>query len=108
MGIDKSADMFDRDRDRELLGRFIEDEKQQVIDVLLRMGRERNIPDVLDEFPYLARVSPSLPSVIQNASAPGAGNGPRPGPGCCADRRCRSWEACCRATPRCGDVPRWT
>jgi uncharacterized protein len=135
MRMQKPADMFDRDREWELLGRFIEDERQgaslgvvsgrrrqgksflleaaceeangfyfaaqeateaeslslmgaaltsfldpvvpftpstwdQVIDVLLRMGRERNIPVVLDEFPYLARVSPSLPSVIQNAYAP--------------------------------------
>jgi AAA+ ATPase superfamily predicted ATPase len=135
MGMQKPADMFDRDREWELLGRFIEDERQgaslgvvsgrrrqgksflleaaceeadgfyfsaqeateaeslsligaaltsfldpvvpftpstwdQVIDVLLRMGRERSIPVVLDGFPYLARVSPSLPSVIQNAYAP--------------------------------------
>lgn len=131
----KPADMFDRDREWELLGRFIEDDRQgaslgvvsgrrrqgksflleaaceesdgfyfsaqeateaeslslvgaaltsfldpvvpftpttwdQVIDVLLRMGRKRNIPVVLDEFPYLARASPSLPSVIQSAYAP--------------------------------------
>lgn len=133
--MQKPADMFDRDREWELLGRFIEDDRQgaslgvvsgrrrqgksflleaaceegggfyfsaqeategeslsligaaltsfldpvvpftpgtwdQVIDVLLRMGRERNIPVVLDEFPYLARVSPSLPSAIQGAYAP--------------------------------------
>ena len=133
--MQKPADMFDRDREWDLLGRFIEDERQgaslgvvsgrrrqgksflleaaceeasgfyfaaqeateaeslslmgaaltsfldpvvpftpgtwdQVIDVVLRMGRERNVPVVLDEFPYLARVSPSLPSVIQNAYAP--------------------------------------
>src|SRR6185437_5553967 len=43
---------------------------EQVIDVLLRIGRERNVPVVVDEFPYLARVSPSLPSVIQAAYAP--------------------------------------
>lgn len=42
----------------------------QIVDVMLRMGRERNVPVVLDEFPYLARVSPSLPSVIQGAYAP--------------------------------------
>jgi AAA+ ATPase superfamily predicted ATPase len=131
----KPADMFDRDREWELLGRFVEDERQgaslgvvsgrrrqgksflleavceeaggfyfsapeateaeslslmgaaltrfldpvvpftpgtweQVVDVLLRMGRERNVPIVLDEFPYLARVSPSLPSIIQGAYAP--------------------------------------
>lgn len=131
----KPTDMFDRDREWDLLGRYIEDDRQgaslgvvsgrrrqgksfllaaaceeaggfyfsaqeateaeslsligtaltsflnpvvpftpsnwdQVLDVLLRMGRERNIPVVLDEFPYLARMSPSLPSVIQGAYAP--------------------------------------
>ena len=133
--MQKPADMFDRDQEWGLLGRFIEDDRQgaslgvvsgrrrqgksflleaaceqtggfyfsaqeateaqslsligaaltsfldpvvpftpnswdQVIDVLLRMGRERNVPVVLDEFPYLARVSPSLPSVIQGAYSP--------------------------------------
>lgn len=38
------------------------------VDVLLR--RERSIPVVLDEFPYLARASPALPSIIQAAYAP--------------------------------------
>jgi len=41
-----------------------------VIDVLLRLGRERAVPVVIDEFPYLARVSPALPSIIQAAYAP--------------------------------------
>jgi hypothetical protein len=34
------------------------------------MGRERPVPVVIDEFPYLARAAPSLPSVIQAAYAP--------------------------------------
>ncbi|MGK8501877.1 AAA family ATPase [Nocardia asiatica] len=42
----------------------------QVIDVLLRMGVERNTPVVIDEFPYLARANPALPSIIQGAYAP--------------------------------------
>jgi uncharacterized protein len=42
----------------------------QVADVLLRMGRERPVPVVIDEFPYLVRAAPSLPSVIQAAYAP--------------------------------------
>jgi len=42
----------------------------QVADVLLRMGRERPVPAVIDEFPYLVRAAPSLPSVIQAAYAP--------------------------------------
>jgi uncharacterized protein len=41
-----------------------------VIDVLLRLGRERVLPVVIDEFPYLARVAPALPSMIQSAYAP--------------------------------------
>jgi hypothetical protein len=41
-----------------------------VIDILLRLGRERAVPVVIDEFPYLARMSPALPSIIQAAYAP--------------------------------------
>ena len=41
-----------------------------VIDILLRLGRDRAVPVVIDEFPYLARVSPALPSIIQAAYAP--------------------------------------
>ncbi|MFC8046258.1 ATP-binding protein [Nocardia sp. NPDC057353] len=42
----------------------------QVVDVLLRMGEERPVPVVIDEFPYLARVNPALPSILQGAYAP--------------------------------------
>ncbi|MFC1431057.1 ATP-binding protein [Streptacidiphilus sp. N1-3] len=41
-----------------------------VLDILLRIGRERSVPVVIDEFPYLARASPALPSMIQAAYAP--------------------------------------
>nr|WP_042420642.1 ATPase [Streptacidiphilus anmyonensis] len=41
-----------------------------VLDTLLRIGRERSVPVVIDEFPYLARTSPALPSMIQAAYAP--------------------------------------
>ncbi|HLU46318.1 MAG TPA: ATP-binding protein, partial [Natronosporangium sp.] len=41
-----------------------------MVDALLALGRERPIPVVLDEFPYLARVSPALPSILQAAYAP--------------------------------------
>jgi AAA+ ATPase superfamily predicted ATPase len=40
------------------------------IDALLALGRDRPIPVVIDEFPYLAKANPRLPSVIQNAFAP--------------------------------------
>ncbi|MEU9834673.1 ATP-binding protein [Streptosporangium sp. NPDC048047] len=41
-----------------------------VVDVLLRIGRDRPVPVVIDEFPYLARANPALPSIIQAAYAP--------------------------------------
>ncbi len=43
---------------------------RQVVDALLALGRERPVPVVIDEFPYLARANPRLPSIIQNALAP--------------------------------------
>lgn len=42
---------------------------EQAIDTLLRLGQD-HLPVVLDEFPYLARRSPELPSVIQKALSP--------------------------------------
>jgi hypothetical protein len=42
----------------------------EVADVLLRLGRERPVPVVIDEFPYLAGGAPLLPSVLQAAYAP--------------------------------------
>jgi len=40
------------------------------IDALLALGSRRRLPVVIDEFPYLARANPQLPSIIQNALAP--------------------------------------
>jgi AAA+ ATPase superfamily predicted ATPase len=42
----------------------------EAIDILLHLGRERPVPVVIDEFPYLARANPSLPSLIQRAFGP--------------------------------------
>nr|WP_323746012.1 hypothetical protein [Catenulispora pinisilvae] len=42
----------------------------QVVDALLTLGREQPVPVVIDEFPYLAKANPTLPSVVQNALAP--------------------------------------
>ena len=42
----------------------------EAIDALLDLGRDAPTAVVIDEFPYLARSSPSLPSVIQAAFAP--------------------------------------
>ncbi|GAA2267005.1 hypothetical protein GCM10010415_34900 [Streptomyces atrovirens] len=46
------------------------DRWEQAVDALLELGRERPVPVVLDEFPYLARATPSLPSIIQVAYGP--------------------------------------
>ncbi|WP_308169635.1 AAA family ATPase [Acrocarpospora catenulata] len=40
------------------------------IDALLSLGRDRPVPVVIDEFPYLVRAHPALPSIIQAAYAP--------------------------------------
>ncbi|BCY12782.1 ATP-binding protein [Actinoplanes sp. L3-i22] len=42
----------------------------QAVDALLGLSHDRRIPVVIDEFPYLVRANPSLPSIIQNALAP--------------------------------------
>jgi uncharacterized protein len=42
----------------------------EVVDVLLDLGRNRPVPVVIDEFPYLAKANPELPSVIQQALRP--------------------------------------
>lgn len=39
----------------------------EAIDALLALGSERPLPVVIDEFPYLAKANPELPSVIQEA-----------------------------------------
>lgn len=46
------------------------DSWHQVVDALLMLGRDRPIPVVIDEFPYLAKANRRLPSIIQNALAP--------------------------------------
>lgn len=43
---------------------------QEAIDGLLAIGINQAIPVVLDEFPYLARDAPELPSTIQRALSP--------------------------------------
>ncbi|MFI7706421.1 ATP-binding protein [Nonomuraea sp. NPDC049480] len=42
----------------------------EAIDALLALGKDRPLPVVLDEFPYLAQAAPELPSVIQRAMSP--------------------------------------
>ena len=49
---------------------FTFDTWHSAIDALLAVGRDRRVPVVIDEFPYLVRASPQLPSIIQNALAP--------------------------------------
>ena len=42
----------------------------EAVDALLALGAERPIPVVIDEFPYLARAQPELPSILQQAFGP--------------------------------------
>ncbi|WP_218000922.1 AAA family ATPase [Nocardia aobensis] len=42
----------------------------EVFDALLELGSERPIPVVNDEFPYLAKANPELPSIIEEALRP--------------------------------------
>jgi hypothetical protein len=46
------------------------DDWHDVIDALLALGKDKPVPVVIDEFPYLVRANPSLPSIIQNALGP--------------------------------------
>ncbi|MGH3567233.1 MAG: ATP-binding protein [Pseudonocardia sp.] len=39
----------------------------QALELLLTIGRDRPLPVVLDEFPYLCASSPALPSIVQKA-----------------------------------------
>jgi hypothetical protein len=43
---------------------------EQTLDALLDLGHERTVPVVIDEFPYLCRAAPALPSVVQKALGP--------------------------------------
>ena len=42
----------------------------EAVDAMLALGRQRPVPVVIDEFPYLVQVAPSLPSIIQQAYRP--------------------------------------
>jgi uncharacterized protein len=46
------------------------DSWQEAVDGLLGLGTQQPVPVVIDEFPYLARANPALPSILQNAIAP--------------------------------------
>jgi AAA+ ATPase superfamily predicted ATPase len=46
---------------------------EEAVDALLALGAERPVPVIIDEFPYLVRTEPSLPSIIQNALGPRRG-----------------------------------
>jgi len=43
---------------------------REVLDALLALGRDRPVVVAIDEFPYLARGNPELPSVVQAAFGP--------------------------------------
>ncbi len=42
----------------------------EAFDALLALGNEHPVAVVIDEFPYLTRANPALPSILQNALAP--------------------------------------
>ncbi|GAB3225862.1 ATP-binding protein [Glycomyces halotolerans] len=42
----------------------------EAIDAVLALGRERPVPVVIDEFPYLVRANSELPSILQQAFGP--------------------------------------
>jgi uncharacterized protein len=42
----------------------------EAVDAMLALGAERPVPVVIDEFPYLARANPELPSILQEAFRP--------------------------------------
>jgi len=46
------------------------DSWHEALDALLALGKEEPVAVVIDEFPYLARANPALPSILQNALAP--------------------------------------
>lgn len=43
---------------------------EQAVDALLELGLSGPVPVVIDEFPYLCKPAPALPSIIQKAIAP--------------------------------------
>ncbi|HEX4089211.1 MAG TPA: hypothetical protein VHZ33_10860 [Trebonia sp.] len=49
------------------------------IQFLFRLADDRSVPVVIDEFPFLARVSPSLPSIIARELGPGRKRREQPG-----------------------------
>lgn len=46
------------------------DDWRQAVDGLLALAEDRRMPVVIDEFPYLVKATPALPSIIQAALAP--------------------------------------
>jgi AAA+ ATPase superfamily predicted ATPase len=50
----------------------------RAIDALVRLGDERPVPVVLDEFPYLCKAAPELPSIVQRALGQRRGRKTRP------------------------------
>jgi AAA+ ATPase superfamily predicted ATPase len=46
------------------------DDWRRAVETLLAITVDREVPVVIDEFPYLVKASPSLPSIIQAALAP--------------------------------------
>jgi AAA+ ATPase superfamily predicted ATPase len=43
---------------------------KEALDEILRIGEDRSLPVVIDEFPYLVAATPALPSYVQQALSP--------------------------------------
>ena len=66
---------------------------------------ERLFGVVGDEFPYLMKASPSLPSLIQRALGPRGYAQQSSARLCCRGRRCRSWASYSPEARRCAGGP---
>ena len=70
---------------------------------LFRLTGDRSIPVVIDEFPFLVKASPALPSIIQRELGPGgAGSASRARLLLCGSAM-SGWAACFPDRRRCGD-----
>lgn len=79
----------------------------EVLDGLLALGEQGPTTVVIDEFPYLAKANPSLPSVIQAAFGRAANGGCARRPGCCVAPTSSGPPAGSRACHRTADGQKW-
>ena len=63
---------------------------------------------IIDEFPYLMKASPSLPSLIQRALGPRGYSQQSSARLLLSGSRCRSWASCSPKARRCAGRPAWS